>query len=47
MVLDAKGKVADTRTVRDAIAKKRAGRRIPMRAICASTRFRNAIARWF
>jgi hypothetical protein len=32
MVLDANGKVADTPAVRDAIAKKRVGRRIPMRA---------------
>ena len=30
MVLDARGKVADTLAVRDVIAKKRAGRRIPM-----------------
>jgi integrase len=30
MVLDAKDKIADTLAVRDAIAKKRAGRRIPM-----------------
>ncbi len=30
MVLDARGNVADTVAVRDAIAKKRAGRRIPM-----------------
>jgi hypothetical protein len=32
MVLDANGKVADTPAVRYAIAKKRVGRRIPMRA---------------
>ena len=30
MVLDARGKVADILTVRDAIAKKRSGRRVPM-----------------
>ena len=30
MVLDARGRIADTIAVRDAIAKKRSGRRIPM-----------------
>ena len=30
MVVDARGKVADILTVRDAIAKKRSGRRVPM-----------------
>jgi integrase len=30
MVVDARGKVADVLTVRDAIAKKRSGRRVPM-----------------
>jgi integrase/recombinase XerD len=34
MVLDAQGKVSGTINVRDIIAKKRGGRRIPMHPIC-------------
>ena len=37
MVLDARGRVADTLAVSDAIAKKRGGRRIPMHACLIPT----------
>jgi integrase len=36
MVLDARGRVADTMSVRDSIAKKRTGRRIPMHPTLAT-----------
>jgi len=52
MVLDARGRVADCLAVRDAIAKKRGGRRIPMhpslgRALVALKRGSVTVGRWF